>query len=131
MTWHDDAACLEQGFTDEWFQAGGRGTREMRKLCTDCPVARDCFEWALHHERWGYWAGTTEEMRDTYRKRLNISVEEPNAWLDRRPPEFKPCGTRAAAKAHQRKGEPLCSACVAAESERRRKYKERMAKGSA
>lgn len=33
------------------------------------------------------------------------------------PPTVKPCGTYAAARRHQRRGEPLCAACVAALAE--------------
>ncbi|MCT1608005.1 hypothetical protein M3B43_11905 [Nesterenkonia massiliensis] len=38
------------------------------------------------------------------------------------PRELKPCGTRAAAQRHRRKGEEVCPDCKAAEREHRRKY---------
>jgi len=36
------------------------------------------------------------------------------------PHEPEPCGTRAAAQRHRRRGEPLCAACLAAEREYQR-----------
>jgi hypothetical protein len=122
--WTQDAACFGWSWPDEFFAPRGLGTKQMKQLCKTCPVARDCFDWALKHERWGFWAGTNEEERDEYRKRLNITIDEPNAWQDRRPPEMKPCGTAAAGKAHQRKGEPVCEPCRAALNLAHRKARE-------
>lgn len=125
--WTADANCRDWDNPDEFMAPRGIGTKQLRALCKSCPVAETCFDWALHRERWGFWAGTNEEERKAYRKRLGITLEEPNAWMDRRPPEFAPCGTAAAGKRHQRNGEPVCEPCRRALMYADRKAKERRA----
>jgi hypothetical protein len=49
----------------------------MKKICFDCPTYEPCLKWALLHEVYGMWAGTTEEERVQYRKDLNIAVIDP------------------------------------------------------
>ena len=51
--------------------------RVCGEACKRCPLLDACFEWALHRERWGYWAGTTAHERAVMRRRLGIRVEEP------------------------------------------------------
>ena len=51
----------------------------IRKICAACPVLIDCYQWALHHERHGIWAGSTPSERRTVRARLNISLVTPEA----------------------------------------------------
>lgn len=122
--WTDRANCKDWPNPDEFMQPRGIGTKQLRALCNACEVNTTCLDWALRHEPWGYWAGTTEEQRDEFRRRKNITLEPINAWPDRRPPEFAPCGTRAAARAHRRKGEPVCERCKAAEVYADRKKRE-------
>lgn len=47
-----------------------------RKLCTECPVFETCLEWAVVHERYGIWAGTSENEREKIRRHAGIAVNE-------------------------------------------------------
>jgi hypothetical protein len=67
---------------DFYFVEKGSYTRTERDTMRDgclnhCPLYRECLEWALRRERWGYWAGTTEIERETLRRQLGIRSEEP------------------------------------------------------
>ena len=123
--WTERANCRNWINPDEWFQPRGVGTKQLRALCNACAVNLDCLKWAIEHETWGYWAGTDEEMRDQLRRRNGIELQPISAWPDRDPPEFQPCGTAAAAKRHERRGEPKCEPCRVAAMEANRKAQER------
>lgn len=70
------AAC--RGKTDLFFTAVPRTVvvlakeREALKLCSTCPIQRQCLDWGLKHELHGIWGGTTERARDRMRKKFNI-----------------------------------------------------------
>lgn len=49
-----------------------------KRACSMCPMIQECLTWALHRERYGIWAGTTERERIAMRTRLGIRVEEPH-----------------------------------------------------
>lgn len=51
--------------------------RVVAAACARCPLMDACLEWALHRERWGYWAGTTEHQRQAIRRARGIRVVEP------------------------------------------------------
>lgn len=36
---------------------------QAKQLCEGCPVRAECLQWALDHEEFGVWGGTTEEER--------------------------------------------------------------------
>jgi hypothetical protein len=44
----------------------------IKEICNGCPEYSDCLEWALHNERYGYWAGTNAKDRQRIRVALNI-----------------------------------------------------------
>lgn len=44
-----------------------------------CPVRDECREWALHHELFGCWGGTSERQRRMIRRDRNIIVHVPAA----------------------------------------------------
>lgn len=46
----------------------------FQKMCNGCAVKNKCLEWALAHERYGVWAGTTPAQRVRIRKRLKWAV---------------------------------------------------------
>jgi len=46
--------------------------RMLRKICSACPVANECLDYALKHEVMGYWGNTTEYQRKDIRRKLNI-----------------------------------------------------------
>jgi len=49
----------------------------LKPACEACPFLLECKEWALYRERWGYWAGMTEEERWEVRRERGIKVTEP------------------------------------------------------
>lgn len=66
--------------TNEFYVKDDRGTRELypniavlKKICSNCPLSAQCLEWALQHENYGFWAGTTERDRNHLRAKLGIS----------------------------------------------------------
>lgn len=75
--WVDEAACL--GMDPDLFFPHPTDplTPEVEAACLRCGVRSDCLEYALSHERLGYWAGTTEKTRKRMRRSLGIQVIEP------------------------------------------------------
>lgn len=60
------------------FNAVKRSTRAlMDQLCNACHARDACLMWALHHEKDGYWAGTTPEDRHRLRRAMGISLDVP------------------------------------------------------
>ena len=54
-----------------FFPEKGGNTRDAKRVCTGCPVRRQCLEYALsHNERFGIWGGTSERER----RRLQAAV---------------------------------------------------------
>lgn len=49
----------------------------LKKMCATCPLVSACAEWSLHHELYGFWAGTTERDRKFLRAKLNIEYTPP------------------------------------------------------
>lgn len=46
----------------------------IRSMCFSCNERAKCLEWAVHNERFGIWAGTTENQRKAIRRQRNIKV---------------------------------------------------------
>lgn len=46
----------------------------LAEMCDACPSREPCLMWALRHEAYGYWAGTTDRQRDAMRKTLGIAL---------------------------------------------------------
>ena len=80
-----DEPCINQWdlFHTPDGQAGGppRGFRKALALCATCPSLEPCKQWAIAHEQYGIWGGTTEVERDRYRRENNIEVVAPASWL--------------------------------------------------
>lgn len=53
-----------------------------RNMCRNhCPYYTDCYEWAIHHEEFGFWAGTTPRDREAIRRQRGIRRSDPYARL--------------------------------------------------
>jgi hypothetical protein len=67
--------------TDEFY--GDNGTpmpvKTIKKICAECPVLNECFEWGLHHERHGMWGGASPDERRKIRHREGITLKTPEA----------------------------------------------------
>lgn len=48
----------------------------LSKVCGNCPIMVECFEYALLHEEHGYWGGTSSVQRKAMRKTLGITLQE-------------------------------------------------------
>lgn len=71
--WRSQALCAQIG-GDLWFPDHGklRGVREAKEKCAECPVAKQCLEFAVNspeiHD--GIWAGKTpREIREIRKQR--------------------------------------------------------------
>ena len=73
------AACHGSD-VDAWFPDMVGGFRPENwaamRICKTCPVMDECLEWALHHERWGIWGGTSASERRDIRAKRNILVDD-------------------------------------------------------
>lgn len=74
-------ACV--GKTDLFFSPAHKTREVIAKekeaifICEPCPIRKQCLEWALHHEQYGIWGGTTEWQRRVIRKEQNIRLRTP------------------------------------------------------
>ena len=48
----------------------------MKRLCGDCPIMAQCLEWALVHERYGIWGGTSPYKRFLLRNKLGWKLND-------------------------------------------------------
>lgn len=52
-----------------------------RNICSSCEVFSKCFDWAIAHEEYGIWAGTTPKEREEYRSEHKIKIDNPfDSW---------------------------------------------------
>ena len=93
---------------------------EVRTMCADCPVEKECLDYALHYERYGFWGGASESDRLRIRKALHIRLldsytrqphgrEAPNATII-----TYMCGLPGTKgwRAHKKRGEQPCKVCL-------------------
>lgn len=67
--WFVDAACRGEG-PEAFFPAKGKPTNATRQRCAECPVVRQCHEYAMADVTLeGIWAGLSVEQRDQLRRR--------------------------------------------------------------
>jgi WhiB family redox-sensing transcriptional regulator len=70
--WRGQAACAGLGLTfdkpnsDFFFILPGQKARRAKTFCSNCPVKRECLEFALIYNEDGIWGGTTKAERDDY-----------------------------------------------------------------
>lgn len=64
LAWQDDALCAQVG-TEMFFPDKGGSTRDAKRICADCPVRRQCLEYALAMDEnpVGIWGGTSTRDR--------------------------------------------------------------------
>lgn len=54
---------------------------EAKAICAGCPVRDECFDYALHHEKYGVWAGTSPRQRASIRARRGILLRTPGTFV--------------------------------------------------
>ena len=52
----------------EELQLEGLTYMHVRRVCSDCPIRRDCLAYAFKYERYGMFGGVTHLERDLIRK---------------------------------------------------------------
>lgn len=69
--------------TKAFFPHSGKDTELMaaKRTCANCQIIETCFEWALHHEEHGLWAGTLPKDRREIRRARGIILETPHLAL--------------------------------------------------
>lgn len=81
--WVDKARCRTDNVEDYF---PGRPIDEYPTSCIECPVIEQCLEYALVHERHGFWANTTQEERAEYRKTVEFDLlvlrAKKEGWLE-------------------------------------------------
>ncbi len=82
-----DAKCREID-PDIFFPDGYQEPQEVRvvlSLCSHCPIFKDCYDYAMQHDLYGWWAGTTQAERKQTQKALGITPTPisftTNYWL--------------------------------------------------
>lgn len=77
--WRELGACRDSPL-DLWFPESSAGPdgvpEEAREMCDSCMVRAACLDHALHHERHGVWAATSERGRTRMRRALRIRLVE-------------------------------------------------------
>ncbi|CAB4362748.1 MAG: WhiB family transcriptional regulator [Actinobacteria bacterium] len=74
-TWRRSAICRDTD-PDLFFPVGTTGYAlvqidRAKQVCGECPVQRDCLDYALEtNQDSGIWGGTSEEERRSLRRRL-------------------------------------------------------------
>ena len=111
-----DALCAGQDLS-LFFPESGVGSAGL-KICAKCPAKDECLEYALKHEEFGIYGGTTAAERKKMRKRLNIQLIDPMT-LSIRIPDHPFCGTeygyqRAHRRARQGYPSVKCDECLMA-----------------
>ena len=77
--WSDQALCKDK--TDQMFPKEHKDLSyisEARRMCRQCPVRKDCLEYALSFpasDQHGVWAGLTPRQLDSEAKRRGVRVE--------------------------------------------------------
>jgi WhiB family transcriptional regulator, redox-sensing transcriptional regulator len=82
--WRFQARCADQD-PDLFFPVGSGGpamrqTLRAKAVCAQCPVRRECLEWALDtHQPHGVWGGLDEQERERLLGLDGEPFEEPMA----------------------------------------------------
>lgn len=74
-----DEPCRSVG-TDSYYpdETSRIDNAVLKNLCVNaCAMYAECYEWSLHHEGWGFWAGMTNGERRAVRRTRNIIYSDP------------------------------------------------------
>lgn len=106
MTWTDAAECSKPQYAHvNFYPERGEDAGPAKHVCRTCPVKSECLDYALkYRERFGIWGGLTERGR----KDMYGSVPRAEREYFPRPDH----GTEQGFRAHRRKGERACTACL-------------------
>ena len=76
MEWAEDGLCRRRPDLDFFPDARPDApvSHAIKRLCTECPVRTVCETHALHHERFGIWAGKNASQLGKERRRRDIPL---------------------------------------------------------
>lgn len=120
--WAEIAVCASAD-PEAFFPADGASNRDAKRICFGRPVRAKCLAYALEHNEAGIWGGLSETERRALRRGRPMPRQRriPGTTGPLQPPTPGPrCGTEAGTKAHSRRGESSCRACVQAATQARR-----------
>jgi WhiB family redox-sensing transcriptional regulator len=70
VAWMQRAKCKDR-IDLNWFPSDGQNANETIKFCLDCPVRRQCFDYAVKNKLDdGIWGGVSANQRRRYRWRM-------------------------------------------------------------
>jgi WhiB family redox-sensing transcriptional regulator len=72
LPWLPHAECRNHPHVD-FFPMSHGGAMKAKAVCRVCPVRVECLTWALEHEFYGVWGGTSEKQRRTLRREKRVS----------------------------------------------------------
>ena len=62
--WVPLAACKDIADPDVFFATDGRSHIDLlKRICDICPVQAECLDYALAHNEYGWWGGTSRKER--------------------------------------------------------------------
>jgi WhiB family transcriptional regulator, redox-sensing transcriptional regulator len=74
ISWQPRAACRDQDpelfFSDSHSTPDKARVERARAVCSGCPVAYQCLQYAMATDSYGVWAGTTKDQRDALKRRV-------------------------------------------------------------
>lgn len=70
LEWQKNSECSKpenSSLVDYFFSSNSKEKYEAKNMCFQCPVRKECLQWALEHRQiWGVWGGKDEvEIRRT------------------------------------------------------------------
>lgn len=72
-----------------FFQNDAKKDNEAAQVCKECPVIQECLEYALRHNEYGVWGGTSERQRNKIRIRTYVLGTPVSAVRHKIPRELK------------------------------------------
>lgn len=80
LSWFENAKC-KGADTEEFFKEKGEPYPiEVRQMCQNCSVKRECLTYAVKYRALGFWGGTTESDRREIKlaEKINASAFKPH-----------------------------------------------------
>lgn len=81
FNWFDEANCKGTDTDSFFIERGEAYPPELKKICDNCSVKRECLNFALKYNTLGFWGGTSEMDRRqmTVAEKINGSAFKPRS----------------------------------------------------